>query len=332
MAHQGDALTGCHLEVDVGKDGALRRVAKAHVVQGDRARDLPQLQGALGLRELRGLVDEREDALGAGHGVLQLGHHARDVVEGLGVLVGVGEEGRKAAHRDAAGERHKGAEDAYGRVHQRVGKAHGGVGQRREEHGLEVLVSQGGVHLVEACAHGLGHAECLHAGDSANHLLGEAGELSAQAGLPGKVTAGVGRDELGRPDRERRENGHHQGDGGVQAEHEGQGDHDGEDAGGQLLEAHDQAVGELVHVRHYAAGEVSVLVGVNVGKRHLLDVVEGLAAQVAGRVEGEAVGEGGKAPLTGEDGHDGEGDGAQARRQAGEVDLARPHDAVHRPA
>ena len=59
-------------------DRALHATVGAHKVQG-----------VLRVGNLFGLVDELEDARGAGDGVLQLRHHAGDFVEGLGILVGV---------------------------------------------------------------------------------------------------------------------------------------------------------------------------------------------------------------------------------------------------
>ncbi len=130
VAHEGDALARLGHEVHVLEDGLAGHVGEGDVVERHATLDLAEHASVLGVRLLERLVDELEEMPRTGDGVLQLRDHARDVVEGLGVLVGVGQEGRKAAHRDAAAEHDEGAEDADRGVYQRVHEAHRGVGKR----------------------------------------------------------------------------------------------------------------------------------------------------------------------------------------------------------
>ena len=129
-------------------------------------------------------------------------------------------------------------------------------------------------------------------------------------------------------DRDGREQCHHGGNGGVEGKHEGERHHDGKNAGRQLLEGHEQAVGEHVRVRDNAAGKVAVAVAVQVGEGQLLQMVEASAAQVERGIEGEPVGHGGKRPLA--DGSCREHDGDPRKRpvEPAKVDLSRSHDAV----
>ena len=72
--------------------------------------------------------------------------------------------------------------------------------------------------------------------------------------------------------------------------------------------------------------------GVEVGERELLQVVEAATTQVERRAEGEPVGHGREGPLAGRRGGERPGDPGERGAQGGEVDLARAHHAVDRPA
>ena len=332
VADERNAAPGLGGKVEVLQDRAAGRVREGHVVERDFALDAAELEGSLGVRLLERLVDELKEVARAGDGVLQLRDHAGDVVERLGVLVGVLEEGGEAAHGDAAAEHDERAEDTDGGVDERVHEAHGRVGERREEHRLVALLREAGVDVAHAAADLVGDAERLDGAHAADHLLDEARELAAQLGLAREMLARVTRDELGHPDRERREHGNHAGDQRVQAEHEHERDNDGQDAGRELLETHDEAVGELVGVVDDATRDLAVLVGVDVGQRHALEVVEGLAAQVECRVVGEAVGHERERVLGGGGHADGERHEAGDVGQGHEVDGTRAHHAVDGPA
>ena len=332
VAHERDPLAGLGRELDVLEDGAAGNVGERHVPERDLAANLAQLKGVLGIGLLDRLVDELEEVARAGDGVLQLRDDAGDVVERLGVLVGVGEECREPAHGDPAREHDERAEDADRGVDERVHEAHGRVRQRREEDRLVALLRQARVDVGHVGVDGLRHAERLDGRDASDHLLHEAGELAAQLRLPLEVLARVGRDELGGPDREGREDRDHKGDREVQPEHEDERADDGEHAGGELLEAHDEAVRELVGVVHDAARDLAVLVGVDVGQRHVLQVVEGLAAQVKGGVVGQAVRHERERVLGGRGDADRERHDAQRARERGEIDVSGAHDGVDRAA
>ena len=88
-AHQGHPLAGLHLQVEVLKQGLLRPVGEGHVLDGHAAPSVFQHPGAGGVGDLGPLLDELEHTARAGQGVLQLRHHAGNLVKGLGVLVGV---------------------------------------------------------------------------------------------------------------------------------------------------------------------------------------------------------------------------------------------------
>ena len=93
--------------------------------------------GVFGLRHLIFGVQQLEHPGGAGQCVLQLGDHARDLVEGLRVLVGVAQKNAQLTDGDAAAHGVQRTHKPYARVHDVVHKAGGGVGQAGEEDGLQ---------------------------------------------------------------------------------------------------------------------------------------------------------------------------------------------------
>ena len=85
----------------------------------------------------------------AGQCVLQLGDHAGDLVEGLGVLVGVVQKHAQLTDGDAAAHGVQGTHQAHTGVHDVIHKAGGGVGHAGEEDGLQAHALQAAIHLVK---------------------------------------------------------------------------------------------------------------------------------------------------------------------------------------
>ena len=105
--------------------------------------------GVFGVGRLLLKVDDLEHAARRGHGALQFRHHAGDLVERLGVLVGVGQKAGERAHGHAAVQRQKRPEQAHQRVDHAVDKARAGVGDGGKEDGAQALAAQALVDLVE---------------------------------------------------------------------------------------------------------------------------------------------------------------------------------------
>ena len=93
-----------------------------------------------GLGDLVVCIQQLKHTGRAGQGVLQLGDDAGDLVERLGVLVGVAEEDAQLADGDAACHGVDGTHQAHAGVDDVVDKAGGGVGHAGEEDGLEAHV------------------------------------------------------------------------------------------------------------------------------------------------------------------------------------------------
>ena len=113
-------------------------------------------------------------------------------------------------------------------------------------------------------------------------------------------------DEGGHHHAQRRDQHDHGGDGAVEHQHEDECAQNGQHAGEQLGEAHEQAVGELIHIRHHAAEQVAGGVLIQLGQGHSLELLHGVPAQVAGDAEGHVVIAHAQQPLA--DGGDGEGE------------------------
>ena len=102
-----------------------------------------------GWRPDGGFVNKVEHTLRTGQGVLQLGHNAGNIIERLGVLVGIVQQNRKLADRNAAANGNQRAHHADRRIHQRVDKAGGRVGDGGKEGGLYAADLQIGVNQFE---------------------------------------------------------------------------------------------------------------------------------------------------------------------------------------
>ncbi len=105
---------------------------------------------AVGLHLRR--VEQRQHAAGGGKGRLHLRDHARDLVEGLHVLVGVAEEALHLAHGERAGharDHADAAHDGHYGIGDVVDEARRGVGERAYELGALPHAAQFGVEARE---------------------------------------------------------------------------------------------------------------------------------------------------------------------------------------
>ena len=97
-SHNGNALTGCHVQGEVFDQRTIGQVAKGHLLQRDASgRNGGERFGIFG--HLLRFVQKLKHARRAGQCVLQLGDNTADLVEGLGVLGGVAQKNAQLAHR-----------------------------------------------------------------------------------------------------------------------------------------------------------------------------------------------------------------------------------------
>ena len=122
-----------------------------------------------------------------------------------------------------------------------------------------------------------------------HHLVDERGLLAARTGLQREHLERAAGDKGRRQPAQRRDDHHRRRDDGIDRKHEKQGAHDGQNAREQLREAHQQAVGELVHIRDDAADHVARGLPVQIGQGQALDMGKGVMADVPHGAVGQAV-------------------------------------------
>ena len=162
----------------------------------------------------------------------------------------------------------------------------------------------------------------------ADHLFHQRRQFAARGALQFEHAEGAAGDEVGHQQRKRRDHHHHGGDARVDAEHEAQRAHDGDDAGEELRKAHQQAFGNLVDVGDDAAQYIAVAVRVDGLEGHDLDLVHGLQADVARHAVGEAVGEQAQQVLRQRPHADGDEQLREDGHDAGKVHVVRADDEV----
>ena len=132
-ADQGKAHAGLSLDADILQELAVGHVAKVHVFKGHLALRGGKLNGIWRIGLLLACIEQREHAARRGVRGLDLRNDVGDLVERLGVLVGVGQEDPHAAHRKRRGHARDHAHAADHSDHgvdDVVDEARAGVGER----------------------------------------------------------------------------------------------------------------------------------------------------------------------------------------------------------
>ena len=165
-----------------------------------------------------------------------------------------------------------------------------------------------------------------------NQLVDERRLLPAHTRLLGEVVVRLAGDEGRDEHRQRRQHHDQQGNHPVFDEHDGQRADNQHNTGEQLREAHEQTVGEGVHIGNHAADEVAGGMRVQITQRQALELVERRVAQVAADVIGNLVVAGGK-KLLGNRGQRRNDDNPHRKDQyAGQIYLTRAEHLVNRLA
>ena len=113
-ADDSDARPGRDVQVEAAQDRGARPVGEADAGEGDLAAQLWQLDRAGCVGNGRAQVDELEDALDAGPGLLGDGQDAGQPLGGRDELGDVGGEGQERAQRDLMVQGHPAAEGQHG--------------------------------------------------------------------------------------------------------------------------------------------------------------------------------------------------------------------------
>ena len=244
------------------------------------------------VRCFRRFLHQLENAPRAGHGILQLGNHTGDLVKGLRVLIGVGEEAGKlpdGKRRRPAAEAEQRAAQRNAGIDQIVDKARAGIRQRGEEGRLARHTLQAFVDLVE------GRHRLVLVGErdnrlvAADHFIDQRRLLRANFGLLLKQRVCPLCDEGCHKQRKRRDQNDPKRDQRMHRKHKAQRAENGQNSGKELGKAHQQPVRDLLRVRNDAADDVADGMTVKVGKRQTLQMGKRVLPKLPHHAEGNAV-------------------------------------------
>ncbi len=286
-AHDGHGLAGQGRAGEVVDDRLVRRVAKAHVVELDKAVALLGNDRSCGLGLLGG-GEELEDALGGrGHGLQRVTHVAK-LLDRLGEVAHVLDEALDVTGGGRASKRELGAHHDDAHVahvsHERHERHH----EAREELGAPAGDEQAVVLLVELGHGGVGAVEDLDdvlAGEvllddavhGTQHLL-----LLAEVGL--REVDHHDHDERGGRQREHGDARERQADGQHHDEHT----HDLGDRGDELRDGLVEALAQGVDVVRDAGEHVALAVAVEVAHGNDRDLLGDLLAHAIADLLGDA--------------------------------------------
>ena len=330
-ADQGKAHAGFGLNTDILQQLAVGHVAKVHMLKSHLTLRGSKFHGVRRVGLLLARIEQRKHAARRGVRGLDLRNDVGDLVERLGVLVGIGQENLHAAHRKRRGHARDHAHAADHSDHgidDVIDKARAGVGERTHKlrtlaRGVELSV-EGVEALLGVRAIGKGVDKLL----LAYVLLDMTTKLALDALLCRKALVGKLGDGAGCKNGKRRDEHHHERHGQVNGEHKRERAHDGDNAGEELREALQQAVTHLIDVVDHAAHEVAVGMAVDKAERHTAELVARLHAHVTHRLVGQAVDAIALQPLEGRCSHHDEREFGNERQQRIEVHLARRDDEV----
>ena len=281
---------------------------------------------------LRRLLDQFKEPLGAGKSILQLRHNARDLVEGLGILIGVAQEAGEPADGDSAFDGEESARKTHGGVNNAVDEAGRWVGYRGEEYRLERALGVAVVYLVEFLEGLCLPRERLDDLLRAYFFFNECGLLASGLGLRPEHRIGAAGDKSCDKERERREQHDDKSYLHVYREHEAYRAEDGYNARKKLGEAHEQAVGELVGVGDDAADRFARGVAVDIAQGQYLYAPNCGVADIAHHAECYLVVERVHYPLRQRRNGGKNSYADEQGLQRGEINISFVDDIVYRPA
>ena len=290
-----------------------------------------KFHGILRVGLLLARIEQRKHAARRGVRGLDLRNDVGDLVERLGVLVGIRQKDLNAAHRKrrrhARDHAHAADHGDHG-IDDVVDKARAGVGERTHKlralaRGVELGI-EGIEALLSVRAIGKGVDKLL----LAHVLLDMAAKLTLNTLLRRKALVGEFGDGAGRKDGERRDEHHYERHGQVDGEHKRERANDGDNTGKELGKALQQTVAHLIDVVDHAAHKVAVGMAVDKAERHAAELIARLHAHVAHRFVGQAVDAIALQPLEGRSTYDDNRELGNERQQRIEVHLPGGDDQV----
>ena len=330
-ANEGKAHAGLSLDADVLQQLAIGHIAKVHVLKGHLTLRGGKLYSVRRVGLLLARIEQRKHAARRGVRGLDLRDDVGDLVERLGVLVGIGQKDLHAAHRErrrhARDHAHAADHSDHG-INDVVDKARAGVGERTHKlralacgvklsvEGIEALLS------VQAVGEGVDKLLLAYV------LIDMTTELPLNTLLRRKALVGELGDGTGCKNGKRRDEHHHKRHGQVDGEHKRERANDGDDAGKELGKALQQTIAHLIDVVDHAAHKVAVGMAVDKTERHAAELIARLHAHVAHCFVGQAVDAVALQPLEGRCSHHDEREFGNERQQRVEVHLTGGNDKV----
>ena len=275
------------MEIEVLDQLFIRSVAEAYILYIHLA--LYVIDRAGSIRAFRRLLQKSEDPGRACKGVLELSDHGADVVEGLHILVCVGEKyGKSSDGQISAGDEER-AYKSHRRVDHIVYETGGRIGKAAEKHRFLAVFFQFLIDLGKPRGGFFFIAERLDQLLISDHLFNESCLASSGVTLLSEHLERASGNKFCHKETQWRQHDHKKGDPYILGKHEYQSSDDSDDSREKLGKSKQKSVGENIGIRDHPADNISGAVLVQIGQRQFLDMPDGFCADVSYGVIGHAV-------------------------------------------
>ena len=147
--HNGDLLPGFHIQLQMLQQRYILSIRKRDILQLQAAVRLPHNYGVPGIRDLGRLLDKIKDPFCTCKCILQLRHHAGNLIKGLCILVRITQETGQLSNGNHPAYRRECAHNPDSRIYKPVYKPRTGIGNGREEYGFQAYFLQPAVDLIK---------------------------------------------------------------------------------------------------------------------------------------------------------------------------------------
>ena len=287
----GDAFSAFHRERKITDERLFGIIGERDILDLDIALCFVQNKRIFLVGGLRLCFDKLEKTDRTGERVLKLGRNARNLIEGLGILVGVAEEDRKTTDGERRGIGNDGerADESHACVNDAVDDTGRRIDKGREEYRAERAFFHLTVHILKAL-HGF-FFMTVSTNDLfvTDDLVDIARLRTANLRLRLEKRMGTACDKACRKQGKRCCKDDEKCDLPVDDEHKAECAENGEDACEKLREAHEKSVGKLVGVGDDTADDVAVGMGIAIRNGERLELPECIVADILHDTVGDLV-------------------------------------------
>ena len=203
------------------------------------------------------LLNEFKDAARTGNGILKLGNHTGNLIEGLGILVCIAQETSQLSDRHSAAHGCQCSRNSHTRVHKTVYKAGGRVCDRGKEDRPQGIFLKAAIDFIKPGTRLLLMTKCLNYLLVADHLVDQRCLFTSCLGLLPEHIKGMLCNEGSNQPGNRCYQQNHEGDSHIDAEHESNGSKNRNHTGKQLGKSHEQTICKLIYIRNNTAYDLS---------------------------------------------------------------------------